>query len=29
MATVPLATYLLKRIHQLGITHIQGDPYLA
>lgn len=24
MATVPLATYLLKRIHQLGITTIQG-----
>jgi len=24
MATVPLATYLLKRIHQLGIGHIQG-----
>ena len=25
MPTIPLATYLLKRIHQLGITHIQGN----
>jgi len=25
MATVPLATYLLTRIHQLGIRHIQGE----
>ena len=25
MPTVPLATYLLKRIHQLGITHVQGN----
>jgi TPP-dependent 2-oxoacid decarboxylase len=24
MATVPLATYILKRIHQLGVSHIQG-----
>jgi len=24
MATVPIATYLLKRIHQLGVTHVQG-----
>jgi TPP-dependent 2-oxoacid decarboxylase len=29
MPTVPLATYLLKRIHQLGITHVQGNQGLG
>ena len=23
--SIPIATYLLKRIHQLGITHVQGS----
>jgi TPP-dependent 2-oxoacid decarboxylase len=26
MATVPIATYILKRITQLGVGHIQGTP---
>jgi TPP-dependent 2-oxoacid decarboxylase len=26
MSSVPIATYLLKRIHQLGVQHIQGVP---
>ena len=27
MATVPIATYLLTRIRQLGVTHIQGTNF--